>query len=67
MTRKSYYRDFLIECKPFIKLSVFAKMVDLNPSTLSLFLRTPDNDYMISESKLMQLTDLITSTIRNFA
>ena len=65
--RKSYIRDFLIECKPFIKLSVFAKMVDLNPSTLSLFMKSPANDYMISIEKLEQLRSIIEETMRNFA
>lgn len=64
---KSYVRDFLIECKPFIKLSVFAKMIGLNPSTLSLFMKSKDNDYMISSDKLEELTQLITETMRNFA
>lgn len=65
--KKSSYRDFLIECKPFIKLSVFAKMIDLNPSTLSLFMKSDNNDYMISVDKLQELTDLIVDTMRNFA
>ena len=64
---KSSYRDFLIECKPFIKLSVFAKMIDLNPSTLSLFMKSDNNDYMISVDKLQELIDLIVDTMRNFA
>lgn len=64
---KSYYRDFLIEIKPFIKLSFFCKLVDLNPSTLSLFMRSPDNSYMISSEKLSELCELILSTVRNFA
>lgn len=65
--KKSYYFDFLTECKPFIKLSVFARMVGLNPSTLSLFLRSRDNEYMISVDKLQQLVDLISDTVKNFA
>lgn len=64
---KSYYRDFLIEIKPFIKLNVFCKMIGLNPSTLSLFMRSPDNSYMISSERLSELCELILSTMRNFA
>lgn len=65
--KKSYYYDFLTEAKPFIKLSVFCKMIDLNPATLSLFLRSKDNAYMISLEKLQQLCDLISDTVKNFA
>lgn len=56
---KSEIRDFLIECKPCIKLNTFCKMVGLNQATLSLFMKSNNNDYMISHDKLMQLVALI--------
>lgn len=64
---KDYYRSFLIDVKPFIKLNFFCKVIGLNPATLSLFLRGRENDYMISTEKLSELESLIIQTMRNFA
>lgn len=64
---KEYYRSFLIEVKPFIKLNFFCKVMGLNPATLSLFMRSNENDYMISVETLAQLESLIIETMRNFA
>ena len=68
---KSEIRDFLIECKPCIKLNTFCKMVNINQSTLSLFMRSNENDYMISHDKLIELVSIITNymyeLVDNFA
>lgn len=64
---KSYYRDLFQELKPFLKMSTFCRMIDLNPSTLSLFMRSPDNDYMISLDTLGRLESVIHEFLDNFA
>lgn len=64
---KSYYRDLFRELQPFLKMSAFCRIVNINPSTLSLFMRSPDNDYMISSSKLAELENAIVSFLNQFA
>lgn len=64
---KSYYRDLFRELKPFLKLSTFCKIVNLNPSTLSLFLRSPANDYMISYDTLARLENAVHEFLDYFA
>lgn len=64
---KSYYRDLLRDLKPYIKLAAFARQIGMNPSTLSLFMRSPDNDYMISLGRLQELERAIMDFMSNFA
>lgn len=60
--RKADCRAFLTDIKPFVKISAFCKLLDISPSTVSLFMKSENNDYMISEERINDLVNLIVST-----
>lgn len=64
---KSYYRDLLIELKPFLKLTNFARMAEIEPSALSMFMKGQAYDHMISVEKLSLLERIIMDFMSNFA
>lgn len=60
---KADYRALLQDLKPYLKLSYFCKQIGMNQSTLSLWMRSPDNDYMVSLARLEELTNCIYQVI----
>lgn len=64
---KSYYRNLFMELKPFIKLSAFCRIVGIDRSALSLFLRDEQHDHCISLQKLGELERAIMDFMSNFA
>lgn len=64
---KSYFRDLFIELKPFLKLSTFARMAEIEPSALSMFMKNSAYDHMISVEKLSRLERVIMDFMDNFA
>lgn len=60
---KAYIRALLEDLKPYIKLSFFCKMIGMNSSTLSLWMKSTNNDYMISDDRLNELVNCIYETV----
>lgn len=56
---KAYIRALLEDLRPYLKLNYFCKMIGLNQSTLSLWMKSPNNDYMISVDRLNELVSVI--------
>lgn len=55
----------LLAWSEFIKINKFSKMIGLNASNVSNFIRF--NDRSLSDEKVKQLYDLILDYVRNFA
>lgn len=55
----------LLAWSEFIKINKFSKMLGLNASNVSNFIRF--NDRSLSDDKVKQLYDLILDYVRNFA
>lgn len=64
MKSKEFYRNFFVWCKPMIKLNYFCKLVGVQQSNLSYFMRNSCNDSMIELSKLDELYNLICNSLR---
>lgn len=60
---KAYIRALLEDLRPYLKLNYFCKMIGLNQSTLSLWMKSPNNDYMISVDRLNELVSVIYQVI----
>ena len=61
------YRQWFNEIKPFVKFSNFLKMADVNSANFSYFMKGSDYDFMLSESKLAHLKDIIEQFCSNYA
>lgn len=64
--RKDHYRDFLNQIKPVIKLNFFARLVGINSGSLSMFMKGPEYDHVISEEKLGEMQQLICEVLREY-
>lgn len=67
---KSVYRAYLLEVKPFIKINAFCKMLGINQSAVSMFIKDSAYDHMVTAEKLNDLCNLIQefcSSSGNFA
>ena len=60
---KSMYRDRLRKLMEYIKISKLCEEFGLTRNTLSAFLKSSDNDYMISEERLHDLCLFIENRI----
>lgn len=56
---KNYYRSLFREYKKYLKLSAFAEDLGIARSTLSRFMQSETNNYMISVQKLEVLNSYI--------
>lgn len=59
MLSKNEYRSSLNALKPYVKLGVFADMINLNRSSLSKFLKSDMFNYTVKIEDLEKLCELI--------
>lgn len=60
---KAECRAFLAEVKPFIKISYFADLLNINRSQVSRFMKSNLFDYELSEDLANELVNLIIETL----
>lgn len=64
---KNDYREFFVQCKPFIRFNYFLRKCRISPVNFSRFLKGNEWNYEISLDKLRILYEEICSTFENIA
>ena len=62
---KEWYRQYFAACKPYLKLNTFCKMVGVNQSSLSKFIKDPLLSYTVSLDSLEKLYIVMQKTLVN--
>ncbi len=65
--KKSEYRDFFADVKPFLKINYFLKKEGISSGAFSLFMRGEEHDYCISLDRLERVYDDVVQTLENIA